>query len=200
MAFVPTDNTARFELVYLHNGVYVENVFHVYSTVTNWTSSDLSNTCSDFKTWWNGYIKNIVSSDTSLVKIIATALHAQTSPKVEYVDGLPIDGLGTSPSMPGNVTLAVKWSTGNRGRSARGRTFHVGLMEEQCTGNLLDESIYTTMLTAYTALLTQINVSSKSLRILSLFHDGAARTAGLTTVITGCSINPTLDTQRRRLI
>ena len=200
MAFTPVDNSARFELVFTHNGVPCENVFHLFSAITSWTSTDLADSCLNFKTWWAANLESLVSTETTLVKIIATALHEQTSPKIEYVTGLPLAGTGLSAAMPGNVTLAVKWTSGNRGRSARGRTYHIGLMEDQVTGNQLDESVYTDMLTAYEALMPVVNVSSKSLRILSLWHDGVKRDAGLMTPVTGVAIEPTIDTQRRRLL
>lgn len=200
MAFVGTDNTARFELVFTHNGIVCENVYHLHSNVTNWTTGDLSTSCQQFYNWWHENLKSLVSSNTTLTKIIATALHAQTSPKIEYVTGMPDVGTGASTSLPGNVTVAVKWTTGNRGRSARGRTYHIGLVESQVTENLVDESVYTSLLDAYQALQGYVQVSSKALVVLSLWNNGVKRTSGLVTVITGCSIEPTVDTQRRRLL
>lgn len=200
MEFQPVENTARFEMVYTYNSVTVENVFHVQSAITSWTNSDLTDSCNDFKTWYVDNIKAKQPSTCSLNKIIATSLHTQVSPKIEYVSGLPITGTGTGTPLPGNVTVAVKWVTGNRGRSARGRTFHIGLCEEQVTGNLLDETFYTALLTAYENLLPVVNNSSKSLRVVSLWHNKVRLAAGVTYPITGCSINSTIDTQRRRLV
>lgn len=200
MAFVPVPNAARFELVYTHNGIKCENVFHLESAITTWTESDLTDSAANFKNWWDVNIKPIVHSTTSLDKIIGTSLNTQISPKIEYVAGLPIDGTGTGNPMPGNVTVAVKWTTGNRGRSARGRSYHVGLMEAQCTGNLIDESFYTTLLSAYQSLTPIVNNSAKTLRVVSLWHNKVKREQGATYVISGCSIETTLDTQRRRLV
>lgn len=200
MQFTPVSNTARVELVFTHNNILCENVFHVQSANSSWTTSELTDLSSLFKTWWDTNLKPLVGVYTVLTMIRSTSLHSQVSPKVEYLTGLPITGTGTGVSMPGNVTVAVKWVTGNRGRSARGRTYHIGLCETQVTLNEIDESVYTDLLDAYQALLTAVNVGVWSLRVVSLWSNKVKRTEGLTYAITGCGIEKTVDTQRRRLV
>lgn len=200
MAFTPVPNNARFELVYTHNGIVCENVFHVQDATSSWTSAELIDEASKFKDWWDTNIKPLVSSSTILTKIIGTSLYAQTSPKVEYVTGLPIVGTGVGTPLPGNVTVAIKWTTGNRGRSARGRTFHVGLCESQVTGNLIDESFYTSLLNAYAQLSPTVESGIRSLRVVSLWHNKVKREEGSALPIIGWAIESTVDTQRRRLV
>lgn len=200
MAFVPVSNTARFELIFTHNGVKCENVFHVQNATSSWTSGELHDKAANFANWWITYMAPVVHTTTSLDKIIATSLHTQVSPVYEYTTALPQAGAGTSAPLPGNVTVAVKWTTGNRGRSARGRTYHVGLMESQVTGNLIDEGFYTTLLTGYQGLLDYITESVNSMRVVSLWSNKVKRESGVTYPILACSIDTTIDTQRRRLV
>lgn len=199
MTFVPVENVARFELVFTHNGIICENVYHVQHAASSWTASDLSETCYQLVIWWDNNIKARVSSNTVLTKIVATSLHTQVSPKIEYVTGLPLTGTKVGNALPGNVTVAVKWVTGNRGRSARGRSYHIGLCEDQVTDNLIDEAFYTALLSAYQALQPTIEDTFRSFRVVSLWSNKVKRTTGVTYRITGVSINSRVDTQRRRL-
>lgn len=200
MAFIPVENNARFCLFMTHNGIKVMNTFHIQSANSSWTSLELRDMAGVLKFWWENNIKAKVSSSTVLTHILGTSLHTQISPVYDSYEGMPVTGTGTGTPLPGNVTIAVKWTTGNRGRSARGRTYHIGLCEEQVTGNLLDESFYTGLLTAYQSLLTAVNTGVYSLRVVSLWSNKVARTTGLAIPITAASIESTIDTQRRRLV
>lgn len=200
MPFIPVENVARFCLFMTHNGIPVMNTFHVQSANSSWTSGELRDQAIAFRVWWDANIKAKVSVSTVLTHILGTSLHTQISPVYDLFDLMPIAGTGTGTPLPGNVTIAVKWSTGNRGRSARGRTYHIGLCEEQVTGNLLDETFYTALLTAYQTLLSSINQGVMSMRVVSLWSNKVARTSGLATPITAASIESTVDTQRRRLV
>lgn len=183
-----------------HNGVKVMNTFHVQSANSSWTSAELHDMCALIANWWNTNIKSIVSSATIVTHILGTSLHTQISPVYDYFTGMPMTGTKPIDPLPGNVTIAVKWSTGNRGRSARGRTYHVGLCEDQVTLNQIDESFYTTLLTAYQTLLSDINQGVMSMRVVSLWSNKVRRTTGLAIPITSASIEKTVDTQRRRLV
>lgn len=200
MAFVPVENNARFCMFMTHNDIPVMNTFHVQSANSSWTSLELRDEALLLKTWWDAAIKPLVSSSTILTHILGTSLHTQISPVYDYYTGMPSAGTLAQTPLPGNVTVAVKWSTGNRGRSARGRTYHIGLCETQVTGNLIDESAYTALLNAYSDLLVRVNTGVMSLRVVSLWSNKVKRTSGLATPITSASIEATVDTQRRRLV
>jgi hypothetical protein len=112
---------------------------------------------------------------------------------------MPVAGSETSPALPGNVTVAVKWLTATRGRSARGRTFHVGLCESQVSGNDVGGAVLVNLAAAYGALLTRVNVNFATLRILSYQTNGAPRTTAQATTVNALAIGSKIDTQRRRL-
>lgn len=199
MDFVPVPNTARFELIITHLGIKCENVFHLENAVSSWTNTDLSDAALRFKTWWDARLKPLVTSETQLTKIVATSLHTQISPKVEYTTGMPVVGNYEGEPMPGNVTIVVKWVTGNRGRSARGRTFHIGIARDQILDNELTTTFAGQIDTAYGQLMPTVEDSFSTLRVVSLQHNKVRLTTGTTYRITGYSIDRTVDTQRRRL-
>lgn len=202
MAFVPVPNTAKVEMIFTSNGQPCENVFHLEYPTSPGTP-ELNNLAADMKAWWTANLKPLVSANTSLTTILAADQTTQNAEVIEYTTGLPITGdiLGsTSESHPNNVTLAVKWNTGLRGRSFRGRTYHIGSVESQTSGNNFLTVPHTAILAAYTALITYTWTDTGwVLVVASRFSNNLPRTTGVTTPIVSASANAKVDTQRRRM-
>lgn len=118
---------------------------------------------------------------------------------MEDATGLPLAGTGGSVQLPNNVTLCIKWTTENRGRSFRGRTYHVGLTESQVTDNEVVAVAMGQFTTAYGALLTDLATAGWPLVIASRYANNQPRITGVATLVTGFSIDPFIDSQRRRL-
>lgn len=199
MAFVPFNNTIKLEAVFTQDGQRIQNVHHYLVDETPNVDTAVS-LCEAYKTWYNSYLKPIQTPDTSLVLIKATILETDNDPGVEYATGLPISGTNNVPSMPNNVTVAVKWLTGLRGRSYRGRTYHIGLAEDQVTKNNVIPAHLITLANTYGELISlTVDVGPAVMGIASRFHNNSERTVGVITPVTNVAVDATIDSQRRRL-
>lgn len=198
MPFVPFENVAMVELFYRQDGQNLENVLH-FSTPTTPDITLLTDLADDVINWWDTVMQPLIASTVTLNAVKATSLESDSAPSVESVTGLPLTGSVSGGSPPNNVTVVAKLLTANRGRSYRGRIYHVGLALSQVSGNVISSAPRTALLAAYRALLVPAGFGGCVLVVASRVEDGAPRTFGLATEVTGVTINATLDSQRRRL-
>lgn len=199
MAFVPVPTTAKVEMIFSYNGLFCENVYHV-EKATNYSESDLITLAQAFISWWNTNIKTFVPDDCVLYNVICTALDSDTSPAIEYSIGLPSAGSATSSApLPNNVTVCIRWLTGYRGRSYRGRTFHIGLVEASVNGNEIEGSTLTQLVEGYNQLIDDMQDLEANLGVVSYVENKIPRTTGVFTPITSATVDVFVDSQRRRL-
>jgi hypothetical protein len=107
---------------------------------------------------------------------------------------------------PANVSLAVSFRTAGRGRSSRGRNYFVGFVDDQVTGNVVNNSDAVDIRNAYAALIAAAATANVSWVVVSRFSgvdaDGKPipRAAGVTSLINAVSlVDNDVDSQRRRL-
>lgn len=198
MAFQPVPNVGSFALCYTLQGQQVQNVFHLLND-SPFDEVSLALACDVLKTWWSAGYRSNCSSAVSLVRIIARGLDSDSSPSIEYTNGLPLAGTGSSPAMPGNVTVAVKLGTSLGGRSYRGRSYFVGLQQSQVSGNQLSAGTGTTITAIYNELRDALDSTPWELVVVSRFHANAERAVGIATPIVSTYVDGNLDSQRRRL-
>jgi hypothetical protein len=199
MAFVPFEDTIKLEGVFSWGGQICENVhyFKVDATPDVALCEELA---AEYIQWWNQWMMSVVSTGAALTKVKCTIMEAENSPGIEYSTGLPSVGADASPSMPNNVTIAVRWVTALRGRSYRGRTYHIGLTENSVVHNGLLPAALTQLLNGYTELIgLTTSVGPAALCVASRVSNGVERTAGLMTPVDSVVIDGTIDSQRRRL-
>lgn len=200
IVFVPLANTFRCELIYLQNGQHVENVYHVLSG-GGVAVADANRIAAKLAAWWVASQRSVVGNYVSLERIEVIDASQQGGVGIIYTTGLPQAGSVTANPMPGNLTVAVKWSTGFTGKSFRGRSFHVGMNAGAFVGNQITTAFQTALQTVYTALITALagGGTADTLVVGSKRHNNAWRVTGVTTTITACSVDIDLDSQRRRL-
>lgn len=196
--FIPFVNVAAFQLVFNQDGQIIENTFNLKHEA-GWDVTTLVAACDALKAWWNTSARPQVATNVSLTKIIATDLASESAPGIDYTAGLPIVGDGGESGLPNNVTVVVKWLTALRGRSYRGRTYHIGLRPGLITASHLTGAASTQLTTVYTAYLVGLPTDDFIPVVCSRRQDNAWLTTGISTEIVGFSINSTLDSQRRRL-
>lgn len=199
MAFIPATNTIKAEMVYNHIGQICENVF--YAKMAGAVSlTDLTDLAGTLVNWFDTQLQPLVSNGTALTKVLCRDMTVESGAAIEFTTDLPMSGTGGS-ALPGNVTVASKWSTGLAGRSFRGRTYLVGLPVGNNTtnANLLDAGYLDDLQDAYEALIADISVDDRTFVVASFFHDNAPRTEAVLTEIIAVAVNNQLDSQRRRL-
>lgn len=199
MEFIPFNRTAKLSAIYTVEGQRCQNVHHYWFENTI-TVTDLEELCAFYVSWWDTYMKVQMPVGISLVKVEAVDLSEENGIGVEYQTGLPLSGNDADTIMPNNVTVAVKWLTGRTGRSYRGRTYHLGLRNGQVVGNTIVPVHLTWLLNSYTELVVaNLTSNDAGMVVASRYENKTPRTTGLVTLVTNVSVDPTIDSQRRRL-
>ena len=199
MAFIPILNVVQVELVFNWNGQVVENVLH-YSKASPWNPAAAAELGAGLVTWWNTGMKPIVSSTLQFQQIKFTDLASETGFTLAYATGLPLNGTSGSPSSPNNVTVAMTKRTALRGRSYRGRIFHLGLVEEQCVNSALNTGVAAGLVALYAALTDfPLTGDEAILCVASRYNNGAPRVTGVATPVVSITTDGVIDSQRRRL-
>lgn len=199
MAFIPAVNTIRAVMEYNHIGQKCENVFHAQMAGAV-SLTDLTDLAGTLVNWFDTQLQPLVSNGTSLDKVTCRDMTVESGAAIEFTTDLPMVGTGGS-ALPGNVTVATKWSTGLAGRSFRGRTYLIGLPVGNNTGsaNVLDAGYASDLDDAMEALIADITVDDRTFVVASFFHDNAPRVTAVLTPIVAASVDTNLDSQRRRL-
>jgi hypothetical protein len=187
-------------MIYTSNGEKCENVYHVLQDVP-WTEPEMSALAGRFITWWDTEWRAHVPPSVSLINVVIKNLEGITAPGIELSTGLPHAGTdGARDQTPNNVTLAISWHTALRGRSYRGRTYHIGMESIQCLTGIVSPADIALFVARYTALITDIAVvAPQRLVVVSKFNNKVQRALGVATEIISCSVNNHTDSQRRRL-
>lgn len=201
MPFIPTPNVAQVEIVANWQSQICQNVFH-YSKSSPWEVPHLQDLGAGIQNILATSFGPAVSDQLTYVGLRITDLEAQNAPSIEYTNGFPIDGDATSPSLPNNVSCVFTKRTLLRGRSYRGRFYHMGLVESQVNGNQVT-SDFASVFTGYYTQLMGIELPGSTdeatMVVLSLYEDNQPRTQGLATLVTAISTDGIIDSQRRRL-
>lgn len=198
--FVPAEDVIQVQMVFSLFGQTVENVlnFKHGNAALIETATAL---CTALVDWWDTYIKPYVPADVSLQKLIATDASSATGYQITYTTGLPLVGTANGAvSAPSNVTLAVKFATGSRGRWYHGRAYHVGLVASEITGNILSSNRVATLKTGYEALMGLIvDALPAPLVVVSKYLAGMPRVNAVVTDVLSIAIDQYIDSQKRRL-
>jgi len=197
-AFIPVPNTAKVTMLYQLNGQEVMNIFH-FEGEAPWTKellADLANVVS------GSWITNIQPGAPTTLKLrTITALDLGEPESFLGIENVDEFGLVNNPTLPGNVTLSIKFDGGLSGRSNRGRMYWLQLTEADVAGDTVNVSSLGDILTAITGFFEDIDgvVNDCHHVVVSYCHDGEWRTTGQTTQITTYSSDGIVDSQRRRL-
>lgn len=198
--FIPAPNCVRASLVFSYNESVAMNVLH-FRYAQPFDVAHMTQLAEALKDWWAEHLRGWFTAANSLDRIEVQALDADNSPGVTYTTGLPLIGTAVGGfQMPSNVTCAITLRTAYRGRSYRGRIYHVGLLESSVTGNRLAGGAAIALQTPYNQLQTGIAQSDAyDLVVVSYMHNLAWRTTAAVNTVISVNINDTLDSQRRRL-
>lgn len=198
MAIIP--DTIKLEAVFSQDGQATENV-HYFTTTASIDTDLLQSLGRAYVAWYEAHLQGWQPSNISLMKLKITDMTADNGQGIEYQTDLPLTGDNpNSDSLPNNCTVAVKWITAFRGRSYRGRTYHIGMSTNMADGSYLAPTYANLLSLDYSNLLTLTDdANSFALAVVSLVSGGVARESGIATPVVGCTVEGTIDSQRRRL-
>jgi len=201
MAFIPLPYGIKLEFSFNKDGQVCVNVFWcTKSSPVAVTSTDLDNALAAMRTWWSNYRSNVTTS-TILTGLLATDWSVEDG--IQSTDLAPPTpgGLLGGANVANNVTMALSFVTGRRGRSRRGRAYLVGLgAADFASANVLNVSAASDIANAYQAYKTALNGYNLVPVVASFETAGAARTVGQATAITKVGFTDGfVDSMRRRL-
>lgn len=199
MAYIPVPNTAQLELVFNWGGQVCQNVLH-YVKASPWTLSLLEDLCGAAIGEYVAQFNVNNPTNMQLISVRATDLASQNGPVYETSDTLPATGANGSPSLPNNCAIVITKRTALRGRSYRGRIYHMGLTEGSVTENAVLGPSLTAIIGRWTALMGLPITGDEALMcVVSRYNGGVARETGVATLVTNLTSDGFIDSQRRRL-
>jgi hypothetical protein len=198
--YIPVNDTVSAELRYTWDGQHVENVIH-FTKSGGWSEEDRQTLGAALVDWYAAELNHRVSEDVTLNELFITNLETEDGETTTITDGLPITGAVAVRSCSNNDSLCASLRSANRGRSARGRFYAVGLRQDQLVNNTWDAEYAEQYRANIEALTTDDYVpDGMDLVIVSRQHNNAPRVAGVTyQVLAVVIVDLIVDSQRRRL-
>jgi hypothetical protein len=107
----------------------------------------------------------------------------------------------TGAAMPNSIASVVSIKTALRGRSYRGRIYHMGIPDAHVTDNLMGTAQVTALQAAYQAAVLLAIAGNPDFRlgVLSYYNLGNLRGTPVFTPATEVSVDARVDSQRRRM-
>lgn len=202
MAFQPVVDCVEIDMIFTQQGEITQNVF--YAKLPNgYVLADLLALAGVIDAQWQGTWRPQQVSEVTYVRTEVRGLAVQN-------DLLVTDGSSTNPgghagaALPNSVTFCLKKESGLTGRSARGRTYWIGVPRselEPLDDNQLQSAYVASVQAAVDSIRTAINgVGLWEAVLVSRFTGGAPRTAGYAFPwLSTTWVDFRVDTQRNRL-
>ncbi len=203
MVFQPVPLTAVAELLIGTSGSTnwgpAQNSYHFYNP-GGYDASDLLALGQGVRDWWIGEMAELLSADIALQSVYVRGLESDPDVAALVVGSLPSPGTVASNVLPASVAACIRFTTGQVGRSTRGRTFIAGLPVSKVNDDDIDSGTRTALLTAFNSGLAGYLPTGWTFVLVSRFHDGDMRDEGITYPITAASFSSNqVATQQRRL-
>lgn len=201
MAFVPVPNCIQARLIWQEdNGNVAQNVFY-HATASTPTDDDMEQIGS---TWGELMTESglivVVTDNWALLSVNMRAMDVEEGISMIYTGGMPINGTNTTADTPDQVAYTVTWNTGLVGRSARGRTYGLGIPASAVVLNKqlspADQANYQNV---WGIILEAFQTEGHALQVVSFQEGGVPRVAGRKLPILAHQVRFPLATQRRRL-
>lgn len=200
MAFQPVAASALAELVFSLDGQTIENTLY-FRRANDYTVGDLNALGDALINWWDVNMQPLLSVELSLIRVVVTALHAQTGPQVVRVGSLPLAATKVGDPLPNNCALCVSFRTALIGRGFRGRNYVGGIVETDVNGSRVDTAPAEAIRAAYAAIPTAVSGAGNTWVVVTRQVNGviqlpSALTNNITSIVL---VDTVIDSQRRRL-
>jgi len=152
-------------------------------------------------TWFTDEIMPITSITLSYIQTVVRGLNSAIDLTATNNNGAS-NGLSNNAPLPNNVSFVIKHSTGFTGRSARGRSYMVGIPNNVVAANEDDMGVTQAQayVDAFDLLDATLDAAGWNGVVVSRYTAGVLRTTPITTTITGHEFTDLkLDTRRKRL-
>lgn len=193
-------NAVKAELLYTLDGQHMENVITCEFPTTP-EVTDAVALGDAIVGWFTTTFAGALPAALALQGVLITQIESPGGSgfQILYNTGCPVAGSGNGGAEPNNVSIAVKLSTAKHGRAYTGRLFQVALPLGHITANLIDSAFQGFLKTTYEELIQVIASAGWTWSVASYFVNKVKREMPVFTPITAVGIDPTIDSQRRRL-
>lgn len=199
MDYIPVPGVVQAEMIYNWAGSVVENVLH-FEPDGDVTIAKMNELGLKLVTWYDTLMDLKHPTTISLIQIKMTDMTESFTPVVNYSTGLPKAGLNVGASLPNNCALVITKRTALRGRSFRGRLYHIGLKESEVTDNTVLPAQVTDYVNYYDDLMTFTTTSDTwHMVVVSRKQGGNWLTVGEAHPVVSMDSDGVVDSQRRRL-
>jgi len=200
MPFIPVPETVLVEMRMGIHGQKVENTLY-FQRSGGWNTAGATTLANDLLIWWTTLLSVVLSTQIELVEIAVSDLDVVDSFQVVVPSPAPRPtGGAPAEALPNNVSLAVSFRTGRRGRSFRGRNYIVGIPETAAINSQVTSAFAIYIQGSYQGIPSAVSSSGGVWGVASRFNNNAPRTVGVFTPITSVTVvDDVIDSQRRRL-
>jgi len=177
MAFVPAPNIVMVEARCLLAGQMIENRWMV-DALTTVDAGIVQEVAGVVSAWVRGNYFDQMTDDVTLTEIVATDMSTQNGTQFVIVPETTEAGAIAGGTMPNEVTMCVSLRTGNRGRSARGRTYVLTVPRTKVSGNNIDATWAGLVKASFEDLVSELDAAGFKLAIVSYRANKAPRPGG----------------------
>ncbi len=202
MAFQPVLDCVEIDMIFTQNGVTCQNVFYG-KLPGGYLLADLVALAAQIDVNWQGNWRTEQPSEVEYVRTEVRGLAVEND-LIATDDSSANPGTHIGDTLPNNVTFAIKKESGLTGRSARGRTYWIGIPATELVAadeNQL-EAAYIALLVANIGTV-RTSISAVGLWepvLVSRFSGGVPRSPTVTFPwISETNVDTRIDTQRGRL-
>ena len=199
MPFIPVPNVVEAEIRFLLDNQKIENTLYFHKS-TSWDTASMEALGLALANWWETSIAPDVSSQVHMTEIHLSDLSDAAAGVADYIPPTPLGGGKGALPEPNSVAFVVKFLTGVRGRSGRGRNYIPGVCKGDVVANTLDPAVVSGWVAGYNALIGVATTAGCTWVVVSRFHNKAPRSGGVYYPVTSAAASDgRVDTQRRRL-
>lgn len=199
MPFVPAPNIVNVELRAILDSQHIENRFTI-DALTAVDATVVEAITNIVNVWAQDTYFDLLPHNVSLTEVVGTDQTTDSGAQVTISPTGSFVGAVAANALPNEVTLCISLRTGNRGRSARGRSYVLALPTDEVSGNNVAGGWAAALVAAFDTLRTRLITAGYAWTVVSYRHDGEPRTGGpvyfpITTVLV---TDLTVDSMRSR--
>jgi len=200
MAFIPVLACVQARLQFQEpSGIVAQNVFYL-ATASAPTETDLSEIGGVFDDWLTESLQDVYTPNWTATGVALRAMNEAEGIETFYDTAFPKPGLADSSANPNQVSYTVTWNTGLVGRSARGRSYGVGVPFSYVLNQVrLTDAGQAQLQGRWANLITIAEAAGHALQVVSFVEGGVPRTEGRKLPVVASNVRFPLATQRRRL-
>lgn len=198
MPFQSVPGGIQCEILFRLAGQTVQNVLHFEAPLPP-TLEDLEGVAGFVDSWVQANYIGPLSGAITYNGLTVKSLVNQFDFIYEFPVIPPVVGGGGGGVMPNEVALCMSLRSGLTGRSTRGRVYVPGIPSTVVTGNVINSTFTSAMLTAWNALIPLATSAGFPWCVLSRETNNTVRTTGVLFEITSVIlVDDIVDSQRRR--